>query len=217
MFTKEELDILKQINTPSKIQDFLNSLKTNFELEGDTCLSPRNVLRLKHCHCMEGAILAAAILRLQGYKPLIVDLETTEDDYDHAIAVFQKNGFWGALSKTNHAVLRYREPVYKSIRELVMSFFHEYFLDSNGKKTLRRFSMPVNLERFDKYAWEVSEEDVWFIPDYLTQVKHYDILTRSQIASLRKADDVEIQAGNIRQDKLPEGFIEPLYKKNIKM
>ncbi|HJX50620.1 MAG TPA: hypothetical protein VJ438_04105 [Candidatus Nanoarchaeia archaeon] len=213
MFSKEELEILKKINTPSKIQDFLNSLKTNFELNGDTCSSPRKVLREGHAHCMEGAILAAAILRLQGFKPLIVDLETNKDDYDHAIAVFNKDGFWGALSKTNHAVLRYREPVYKSIRELVMSFFHEYFLDSNGKKTLRRFSMPVDLSRFDKFAWEVSEEDVWYIPEYLVEAKHFDLLTRSQIASLRKADEIEIKAGSIRQYKAPDGFVEPLYRK----
>lgn len=208
------MEILNGINTPSKIQDFLNGLRINFELNGDTCLSPRKVLREGHCHCMEGAILAAAILRLQGYKPLIVDLETSKDDYDHAIAVFNKNGFWGALSKTNHAVLRYREPVYKSIRELVMSFFHEYFLDSNGKKTLRRFSMPVNLERFDKYGWMISEEDVWYIPEYLTRVKHFDLLTRSQIALLRKADEIEIKAGSLRQHKAPKNFVEPLYRKD---
>jgi hypothetical protein len=213
MFSKEELDILKKVNTPSKIQDFLNSLKINFELNGDTCLSPRKVLKLGHAHCMEGAILAAAILRLQGYKPLIVDLETNDKDYDHAIAVFQKNGHWGALSKTNHAVLRYREPVYRNMRELVMSFFHEYFLSSNGKKTLRRYSMPVDLSRFDNQKWIISEEDVWFIPEHLANVRHFDLLTKSQIASLRKADDIEIKAGDIRQHKLPKGFIEPLYAK----
>ncbi len=213
MFSKSEMEILKKINTPSKIQDFLNSLKTNFELNGDTCLSPRRVLREGHCHCMEGAILAAAILRLQGYKPLIVDLETSKDDYDHAIAVFNKNGFWGALSKTNHAVLRYREPVYKSIRELVMSFFHEYFLDSNGKKTLRRFSMPVDLSRFDKFGWQISEEDVWYIPEHLANVKHFDLLNKSQIALLRKADEIEIKAGSLRQHQAPKNFVEPLYRK----
>ena len=215
MFSKEEFDVLKKVNTPSKIQDFLNELKTNFELDGDTCLSPRNVLRLGHAHCMEGAILAAAILKLNCYKPLIVDLETNDKDYDHAIAVFQKNGFWGALSKTNHAVLRYREPVYRDIRELVMSFFHEYFLSSNGKKTLRRYSMPVDLSMFDDKQWMVSDEDVWFIPEYLAEVEHFDLLTKSQIAGLRKADDIEIKAGDIRQHKLPKGFIEPLYKKNL--
>ena len=215
MFSKEELIILKKLNHPSKIQDFLNDLKINFELNGDTCMSPRKVLREGHAHCMEGAILAAAILRLHGHKPLIVDLETNDKDYDHAIAVFNKNGFWGALSKTNHAVLRYREPVYRNIRELAMSFFHEYFLDSNGKKTLRRYSLPVDLSRFDSKKWMISEEDVWFIPEALCYAKHFDLLTKSQIASLRKADEIEIKAGSLRQHLPPKGFIEPLYKKNL--
>ena len=216
MFSKEELARLKGINTPSKVQDFLNSLKINFELDGDTCLSPRKVLREGHAHCMEGAILAAAILRLQGFKPLIVDLETNDKDYDHAIAVFQKKGHWGAISKTNHAVLRYREPIYRNLRELAMSFFHEYFLSSNGKKTLRRYSVPVDLSRFDSKKWMISEEDVWFIPEALCYARHFDLLTRSQIASLRKADKTEIIAGDVLQYKKPKGFVEPLYKKQEK-
>lgn len=214
MFSKEELLILKKINNPSKIQDFLNNLKINFELDGDTCFSPRKVLREGHAHCMEGAILAAAILRLQGYKPLIVDLETNDKDYDHAIAVFQKNECWGALSKTNHAVLRYREPVYRNLRELAMSFFHEYFLASNGKKTLRKYSAPVDLSKFDDKKWMISEEEVWYIPEALCYAKHYNLLTRSQIASLRKADETEIIAGDILQHKKPKGFVEPLYAKS---
>src|SRR5690606_22648808 len=136
-FTKDELKIIKKLNTPSKIQDFLNSLEINIEEDGDTSYSPRTVLKKRKAHCVEGAVLAAAILRFHGQKPLILDLETSNDDFDHVIALFNKNGYWGAISKTNHAVLRYREPVYKTIRELVMSYFHEYFLNKNGKKTLR--------------------------------------------------------------------------------
>jgi len=214
MFTKEELKILKNVNTPAKIQDFLNNLKINFEENGDTCMSPRRVLKEGKAQCMEGAILAAALLKFNGFKPLIVDLETTKDDYDHAIAVFQKNGFWGALSKTNHAVLRYREPIYRDIRELVMSFFHEYFLDKNGKKTLRRYSMPIDLSMFDHLNWIDNEEDIWFIPEYLAEVEHFDVLNRSQINSLRKADEVEIKAGKIIHHEKPNGFVEPLYRKD---
>ena len=112
-------------------------------------MSPRLVLRNNKCHCIEGAIFAALALRFHGYKPLVVDLTASKDDFDHVIAVFKKDGKWGAISKTNHAVLRYREPVYKSIREIVMSYFHEYAND-DGKRTLRSFSLPVNLSRFDK-------------------------------------------------------------------
>ena len=135
--------ILEKLNTPSKIQDFLNGLSFNFEKKGETLKSPARVLREKDAHCLEGAILGAHILSLHGFPPLILHLESTREDYDHVIAPFKINGRWGALSKTNHAVLRYREPVYKNIRELVMSYFHEYFLD-NGKKTLRKYSRPLN-------------------------------------------------------------------------
>ena len=193
---KGELKILKRLKTPAKIQDFLDKLKINFEEKGDTCLSPLMVLKKGKCHCMEGAILAALALRVQGYKPLVVDLTSNKRDFDHVIAVFKKNGKWGAISKTNHAVLKYREPVYNSIRELVMSYFHEYF-DDNGRKNLRSYSMPVDLSRFDEMGWMTADDEVWYIPDYLADVKHFQILDKKQIHSLRKADKVEIEAGKI--------------------
>jgi len=193
---KKELKVLKKLNTPSKIQDFLNKMKINFEENGDTCLSPRMVLKKNMCHCSEGAILAALALRVNGFPPLLVDLTAVKDDFDHVIAVFKKNKKWGAISKTNHAVLRYREPVYNLIRELVMSYFHEYFNDS-GRKTLRSFSLPVNLSRFDKLGWMNSEEDLDYILDYLDKVKHYSILNKKQIHSLRKADEIEIKGGKL--------------------
>lgn len=196
-FTEKEVKVFKQLNTPKKIQDFLNKIPANFEPEGDTVLSPRRVLRENRAHCMEGAMFAAAALRFHGHKPLVVDLTSVKDDDDHVITVFKHEGHWGAISKTNHAVLRYREPVYKTIRELVMSYFHEYFTNHNGKKTLRSYSMPVDLSRFDKQGWMTSEEDVEYIPNYLFTVPHKPILSRSQIAFLRKADAVEVKAGKI--------------------
>ena len=194
---KEEFGVLIKLNTPSKIQDFLNSLKINFEESGETCMSPHLVLKTGKAHCMEGALLATAALRLQGHKPLILDMESTKHDFDHVIALFKQHNHWGAIGKTNHAVLRYREPIYKTPRELVMSFFHEYFLNSNGKKTLRTYSSPVNLSRFDKLNWISSNDPVWFIPDHLTKIKHFPILNRKQIRTLRRADKIEIQAGNL--------------------
>jgi len=193
---KEELKILEKLNSPKKIQDFLNEIKINFEEKGDTCMSPRRVLREKKAHCVEGAILAALVLRLNGEKPLIVDMEANDRDFDHVICVFQRNGKWGSISKTNHAVLRYREPIYNNIRELVMSFFHEYF-DDNGDKNLRSYSAPVNLSRFDNLSWATSEDDIWEIPEYLANVKHYPIITKSQIHNLRKADILEVEAGKL--------------------
>ena len=193
---EKELRILKSLNTPRKIQDFLNKIPINFEEKEDTCFSPRMVLKNNKAHCMEGALFAAAALRVNGEKPLIVDLNANEKDDDHVLCVFQRRGFWGAIGKPNHAVLRYREPIYKSIRELVMSFFHEYF-DDKGKKNLRKYSLPVDLSKLDRLNWMASEEDVWFIHDYLDKVKHFPILTRSHISGLRKADKIEIDAGKI--------------------
>lgn len=195
--TKEEYKILKKLKTPAKIQDFLNTFEINFEKEENTCNSPKNVLEKKMCQCAEGAIFAALALRINGYPPLIVDMTANEKDFDHVIAVFKKDGKWGAISKTNHAVLRYREPVYNSIRELVMSYFHEYFMNSNGKKTLRSFTLPLNLSKFDKKGWVTEEKDVYYILDHIIEMKHFPILTRKQIHNLRKADDIEIKAGEL--------------------
>jgi len=200
-FKEEELKVLKKLDNPKKIQDFLNSLNINFEENADTCMSPRMVLKTGKAHCIEGALVAAAAFRIHGQEPLVVDMEANQKDDDHVIAVFKKNNFWGAVGKTNHAVLRYREPVYKSIRELVMSFFHEYTLDKTGEKTLRTFSLPVNLKRFDKFNWMTLEKDVWFIPEFLTTIPHEKILNHSQIMSLRKADEIEIKAGSIIEYK----------------
>ncbi len=188
--------ILKKLNTPQKIQDFLDKMPINFEKNGDTSYAPLTVLKKRTCHCNEGAVLAALALRAQGYPPLLVDLTASKNDFDHVVAVFQKEGKWGAISKTNHAVLRYREPVYASIHELVMSYFHEY-TDDLGRKNLRSFSKPVNLKRFDKRGWMTTEEEIWYIPEYLVEVKHYPLLTSKQIRNLRRADKIEIAAGKI--------------------
>lgn len=192
-FTPEELHILRPLSTPKKIQDFLDAIPMNF---AETCMSPRRVLRERKAHCMEGAMLAAAALRIQGFPPLVMDLEAAEEDYDHVVAVYRERGCYGAISKTNHGVLRYREPVYRTLRELALSFFHEYFLD-DGRKTLRSYSGLINLSRFDDRGWVTAEEDVWYIPEYLAGVRHYPLLTRSQIARLRRADPIEREMGRI--------------------
>jgi len=194
--SKKEEKILRSLDTPKKIQDFLNKIPINFEREGDTCYSPRKVLREKKAHCIEGALLAAFCFKLQGKKPLVVDLKTCKNDFEHVIAIFKRNGKYGAISKTNHAVLRYREPIYKNIRELVMSYFHEYF-DDKGRKNLRSFSEPVNIIKKFGTGWIISEENLWEIHDALDKVKHHKILTKKQIARLRKADKIEIKAGKL--------------------
>lgn len=202
MFTKKEIALIKKLNTPAKVQDFLNGLRFNFEKNGETLKSPSRVLRERNAHCMEGALLGAYILSSipgGGFRPLILHLEATNDDYDHVIVPFKCRGLWGALSKTNHAVLRYREPIYKNIRELVMSYFHEYFLNS-GVKTLRRYSEPLNLNIFGK-DWMLREDDLWDIDKRLDKVKHYNILTPNNIKNLRKAEKIEIKTGEIVEYK----------------
>lgn len=203
MFDKipdQRLKTLKKLKTPAKIQDFLDGMKINFEPNGDTCRPPLVVLKEKSCHCIEAAILAALALRLSGRPPLLVDLLANKNDFDHVVAVFQQNGKWGGISKTNHAALRYREPIYKSIRELVMSYFHEY-LDDFGRKNLRSYSLPVNLKRFDKLGWMTTKEDVFYIPEYLVEVKHFPLLNQKQIRNLRRADPFEIKIGKITEWK----------------
>ena len=195
-FSKEDLALFRRLNTPSKVQDFLNAIPINREPEGDTVLSPLRVLRERRAHCIEGAMLAAAIFRFHGQRPLLVDMEACASDQDHVIAVFKRGGHWGAISKTNHPVLRYREPVYRTIRELIMSYFHEYTPVGGKKKTLRTYSLPVDLSRFDKIQWMTRDGDVWEVAYHLCDVKHFPILNRSQIASLRTLDPIEIETSS---------------------
>ena len=199
-FTKKEITLMQKLDTPAKIQDFLNALKFNFEEKGETLKSPIMILRKRNAHCMEGALLGAYILSLHGFLPLILHLQTTKDDFDHVISPFKQYGLWGALSKTNHAVLRYREPVYKNIHELIMSYFHEYFLNKNGKKTLRRYSRPLNLNIFGR-SWVVADDDLWQIDKALDKIKHYNIIPKIVSKNLRKAEKIEIKAGEIVQFK----------------
>ncbi len=194
--TKEEHRLFKKLDTPDRIQDFLNTLSYNFEAGGETCRSPREVVRYRKAHCLEGAYLAAAILWYHGHTPLLLDLRSTKGDLDHVVALFKRDGYWGAISKTNHAVLRYREPIYKTIRELVLSYFHEYFLDT-GIKTLREYSLPFSLKRYGT-SWIVSTEDLWEIGADLDDSRHYAVLPSSMNPrKLRKADPVEIKAGTL--------------------
>ncbi len=201
--TEEEEKVFKGFTSPAEIQDYVNALKVNFDFDKDTCMSPRMVLKTGKAHCIEGAIFAALALRYLGFKPLLVDIRGTKDDCDHVVAVFKKNGKWGAISKTNHAVLRYREPIYRDIRELILSYFHEYS-DSKGNKTLREYSVPVDLTMFDDTNWAASEEDLWHIHDYLDQARHFEVLTPKQEENLRLQDQIEIDLDKFVEYKVPK-------------
>jgi hypothetical protein len=196
----DELAVLKVLSTPQKIQDYLDSLPINFEKKGETNMSPRRVLREKKAHCMEGAMLAALALMLQGEKPLLLDLKTSAKDDDHVVALYKRNGCWGAISKTNHATLRFRDPIYKTVRELAASYFHEYFLDSNGEKTLRSHSGPFSLARYGS-DWITSEDDLWQIAIDLDSAPHFALFPKENLRFIRKADSMERSAGKLTEWK----------------
>jgi hypothetical protein len=183
-FTPAELRKLRSFKEPSGIQRFLDD--TPYHL-ADTAWSPRLVLREQTSHCLEGAIFAAAALRALGFPPLIIDLEA-ENDTDHVLAVFRVKGHWGALAKSNYTGCRYREPVYRSLRELAMSYFNIYF-NMRGERTLRNFSRPVNLARFDHSDWMITENPIWDIPMYLCEIHHYKLLRREMVKCLHRVDE----------------------------
>jgi hypothetical protein len=174
-FDARERKILRRLNTPLKIQQFLDQeIRYNKEHEGDTCYSPRMVLRQRTAHCLEGAMLAAAALEFHGRAPLIVDMEAVRDD-DHVIAVYRVDGGWGAVAKSNYSGLRYRSAVYRTVRELAISYFDDYYNDS-GEATLRSYSRPVSLHRFDLLGWRTAEKYLWEIPKHLFRVRHFPLL-----------------------------------------
>jgi hypothetical protein len=192
-FTPAEQAVFRRLRTPEKIQRFLDDLAYNKEPGGPTCRSPRMVLRDRTAHCMEGALFGAAALRSLGYPPLLLDLEAVHDD-DHVLAIFRLRGYWGALAKSNFSGLRYREPVYRTPRELVMSYFEHYY-NLRREKTLRNYSRPVNLKRFDRMGWMTAEEDVWAIPEYLCEIKHTPILPARLAGKFGRVDARLFAAG----------------------
>jgi hypothetical protein len=183
-FTPAELRKLRSLKNPYGIQRFLDDMPYHLE---DTAWSPRDVLRHRSSHCLEGAIFAAAALRAIGYPPLLFDLEA-DHDTDHVLAIYQQDGCWGAIAKSNYSGCRWREPVYRTLRELAMSYFNAYF-NLRRERTLRRFSVPVNLKRFDSQNWMTTGKPVWFIVYHLFDVKHYPLLTRAQEKRLHRVDE----------------------------
>ena len=182
-YADQHISIFRKFKNPYSIQTFLNKLKYNSEYETK---SPKRVAIVKTANCFEGALFAAAALRSLGHRPLIVDLIAVNDD-DHVIAIFKQNDHYGAIAKSNTTTLRFREPVYRSLRELIMSYF-DFYINILGYKTLRSYSNPVNLSMFDKYNWVSTNEDLEFIGDYLYKIKHHKIINRKMISSLNIAN-----------------------------
>lgn len=197
--TQSEKAFLKKLETPALIQNYLESIPFNHEDDGETCMSPRRVIREKKAHCLEGALLASLAFILQGRKPLIMSIKVTKDDYDHVIALYKENGYWGAVSKTNHSVLGFRDPVYKNIRELAMSYFHEYFLIKNGKKTMRGYSRPISVLRFGT-TWMTEEKELFEIAEWISDHKHLPVIPDEISQPLRKATLLERESADIPRD-----------------
>ena len=187
---------LRALGTPWRIQEFLVSLPANFEKDGDSLLSVRGVLRQRHAHCIEAAFLAGCALWLQGEPPLLMDLQA-EGDSDHVVAVFRQDGCWGAISKSNHVWLRWRDPVYRSLRELAMSYFHEYSHDE--RKTLRTYSRAFDLRRYAPDQWITNDEPCWQVGADLDDTRHYSLITRTQARRLAPRDAMELRADDLVQ------------------
>ena len=185
----------RRLNTPVRIQAFLDGIEYNSELDGETFRSPRRVLRDQTANCIEGAVLAAAAFRVMGQPPLIMDLTAVHDE-DHVLAVFRTGGLWGSIGTSKFTGLRYRDPVYRTLRELVMSYFEHYF-NLAGERTLRGYGRPVNLGRFDRLHWMTSEADLWPIAEHLERIPHVSLLPAGVGRRLSKLDARLFEAGTI--------------------
>jgi hypothetical protein len=189
-FTLAELRKLRSLRTPAGIQRYLDKMPYHLAW---TAWSPRRVLQENTGHCLEGAFFAAAALRAIGFPPLVMDMEA-ERDTDHVVAIYKIDGCWGALAKSNYSGCRYREPVHRTLRELALSYFDTYF-NLLGKRSLRTYSRPVNLARFDARHWMTSDKSIWFVADYLCDISHTPLITRTQAKRLHRIDARLLAAG----------------------
>ncbi len=203
-----EYRTLARLVTPEKIQAFLNAIPCNHEFGGETVLSVREVLKQRRAHCIEGAMVAAAALWVNGDPPLLMHLDCDLSDYPHVIAVFRRGGHWGAISKTNGIGLRSRDPVYRSLRELAMSYFHEY-TNRRNQKSLREYSVPYDMRRVDPAKWVTSHKSCWETHDLLTDLRHFPLITRRQERLLSRVDRFAQRAGKMVEYPRPPRIKEP--------
>ena len=186
----KDVRTLRALNTPARIQKFLDDLTYQY---ANTAWSPQRALRERKGHCLEGALLAAAALRVNGHPPLVMDLEAVHDD-DHVVALYRERGLWGGVAKSNFAGLRFRAPVYRTLRELALSYFEHYY-NLRGERTLRNYSVPVNLARLDGKQWMTSEKDVWCVTDLLISARHYPLFPDKVARALPRLDRRSFGAG----------------------
>jgi hypothetical protein len=202
--TQAEFALLRRLDTPRRIQDFVFRLGQNFEERGETCHTVREVLRNRKAHCIEGAMLAACAFWVQGEPPLLLDMRAVRD-FDHVVALYRRQGLWGAISKTNGVFLRSRDPVYRTLRELAMSYFHEY-CNRREHKTLREYSMPYDLRRVDPRIW-VSGRHAWHVAEALDHVRHFKLMNGRQLREVTRRDPLERRAAALRQYPVPRVLV----------
>ena len=198
-----EFQVLRRLSDPYRIQAFLNDTPINHEPDGETVLSVREVIRQRRAHCIEGAMFAACALWVNGDPPLVMHLDCDLSDYPHVIALFKRHGYWGAISKTNGSPLRYRDPIYRSLRELALSYFHEYS-NRRGHKTLRSYSVSYDLSRLDPSEWVTNPKSCWKTHDRLVTIRHYPLITKKQERLLTKRDKFERRASKLVEYPRPE-------------
>jgi hypothetical protein len=194
--SKQEISIFRRLKRPEDIQDFITAMPSNAEPDGDTCYSVRTAIAKNRCHCIEGAFIAACALMLIGRPALLLDFQAEGDD-DHVCALFRAGGHWGAISKSNSIWLRWRDPIYRTPRELAMSYFHEYVL--KDVKSLRRVSRPFNIGTYDPAYWITSESDCWDMAGEIDSSPHFPLITSTQARTLRKRDAFEVHADTIKE------------------
>ena len=189
--TRSESRLLAGLTTPSRIQTFLDSIEYSEE-ERYRC--PLTVLRDRKGHCFDGALFAAAMLRRIGHPPLITDIIPNDNDDDHLLALYKVRGYWGAVAKSNYSGLRFREPVYRTLRELILSYFEDFF-NAIGEKTMRAYTRPLNLTAFDRLGWMTNDETLDAIGEKLDEIQKFKPLTSRMIRNLSFADQRSVQAG----------------------
>ena len=211
---KAEFALLRRLDTPQKIQAFLYGLRQNFEPGGDTCRPVRAVLAARRAHCIEGAMLAACALWVHGEPPLLMDMRAVRD-FDHVVALFRRRGCWGAISKTNGVGLRWRDPVYRTLRELAMSYFHEY-TNKLSHKTLREYSVPYDLRLVDPAIWINGNKNAWSVCEALDELRHFPLLNGHHLKDVTRKDPFERQAFSQLQYPRPKALVEKLKRLKAK-
>lgn len=192
LLNSTEKALIQGLHSPDRIQAFLDSVQYP---AGERNRSVLNVIRERQAHCLDGGMFAAAALSWIGYPATIMDIfpEPGKDD-DHILALYQVDGCWGAVAKSNFVGLRLREPVYRSLRELVMSYFESYF-NVDGEKTLRSYSRPIRLGKWDYLDWVCDDHGVDVIEMKLKTLKSTPLITEKMAARLNRADEISYKSG----------------------